>query len=69
MYNIFLKEKEDCLKYKSVSQGGGNKIYSIRESRKVHGERVKAQFEYVCNKAEEEHQHRLAVSMSAKEGT
>ena len=66
--NIFLEEKGDCLKYQPVSQGGGNKNYPVRESRKIHGERIKAQFEYAWNKAEQEHQHRLAVSMSAREG-
>ena len=66
--NIFLEEKGDRLKYKPVSQGGGKTNYPVRDSRKGHGERIRAQFEYAWKKAEEEHQHRMAVSMSAKDG-
>ena len=66
--NIFLEEKGDRLKYKPVSQGPGKTNYPVRNSRKEHGERIKNQFEHAWREAEEKHQHRMAVSMSVRDG-
>jgi len=65
--NIFINEKGRGLNYTPPSSGGGTHNYPPRDSRVIHGNYVKSQFELAWNEAKS-CENRLAVSASARGG-
>lgn len=66
--NIFINESGEGLKYKPVSQPGGNPNFPHRRSRKEHGKRIESQFELAWKEAEASCEGKLAVSASGRDG-
>ena len=65
--NIFIVEKGQGLNYTPPGNRGGTKNYPPRDSRMLHGEQVKRQFEIAWKEAKS-CEDRLAVSASTRGG-
>lgn len=66
--NIIIREKGEGLKYKPVSNGDSIKNYPPRDSRRMHGERIKSQFKRAWIEANRVSDDRVAVSAPTREG-